>query len=247
MSPDELLRVFADAAGEVRAALEPIRGEERRARTAKPGQYAIDLVADRVVLEHLKRLPVAIVSEESDISGDRSSPLTVVVDPVDGSSNAARHIPYWSVSLCALDADGPVAALVVNGATGVEYRAARGKGATRAGEPMGASTRTRVEDAFVGISSLPGRIPGWKQFRALGSCALALCDVGYGALDGYVDSRAWHAPWDYLGGLLVCLEAGAHVVDAADRPLAVADPSARRQLVAAGTEPLLAALRAVAG
>ncbi len=48
----------------------------------------------------------------------------------------------------------------------------------------------------------------WKQFRALGSCALALCDVAYGALDGYFDAGSVHAPWDYLGGLLICTEAG---------------------------------------
>ena len=83
----------------------------------------------------------------------------------------------------------------------------------------------------------------WKQFRALGSCALALCDVAYGALDGYFDAGSVHAPWDYLGGYLICLEAGVKVVDTEDRPLGIADPNARRCIVAAGTPPLLQALR----
>ena len=87
----------------------------------------------------------------------------------------------------------------------------------------------------------------WKQFRALGSCALALCDVAYGALDGYFDAGSVHAPWDYLGGLLICTEAGVKIVDSEDRPLAIADPNARRKLVAAGTSGLLQALRAAAG
>ena len=82
----------------------------------------------------------------------------------------------------------------------------------------------------------------WKQFRALGSAALALCDVAAGHLDGYLDGHAdQHAPWDYLGGMLVCQEAGALVVDAGGRDLVGrSTPSVRRQLVAAGTAELLA-------
>ena len=60
----------------------------------------------------------------------------------------------------------------------------------------------------------------WKQFRALGSAALSLCDVAAGRVDGYLDAGAdGHAPWDYLGGLLVCREAGAVVARRPGRPL----------------------------
>ena len=53
----------------------------------------------------------------------------LVLDPVDGSTNCARGIPYWAISLCALDADGPWVALVQHGATGARYSAVRGEGA----------------------------------------------------------------------------------------------------------------------
>ena len=80
--------------------------------------------------------------------------------------------------------------------------------------------------------------------RALGAAALDLCAVGAGRLDGYVDfTFDAHGPWDYLGGALVCAEAGALVVDVHDRPLAVTDPAARRQLLAAATPELLDAVR----
>jgi len=93
------------------------------------------------------------------------------------------------------------------------------------------------------VSGMPLRVLPWKQFRALGSAALALCDVGSGRLDGMVDALAdRHGPWDYLGGLLVCSEAGAEVRDVFDRDLAVTDPDARRQLVAGATPELVDAL-----
>ncbi len=245
--PESLLTLFDKTAVAIRDAVAPITGEDRRARTDRPGQYAIDVVADRAALEILHRAPLTVVSEESGITGTPNAPVTVVIDPIDGSSNAARDIPYWATSLCALDREGPLAAMVINHATGSTFRALRGAGATRDGQPLEPSSATRVEDAVVGISNLPGRVLAWKQFRALGSCALALCDVAYGALDGYFDAGSVHAPWDYLGGLLICTEAGVTIVDAEDRPLGIADPNARRRLVAAGTPQLLQALRAAAG
>ena len=52
----------------------------------------------------------------------------------------------------------------------------------------------------------------------------------------------YHAPWDYLGGYLACIEAGAIVRDADGRELVTDDLDARRQLIAAGTTELADAL-----
>ena len=247
MEPDALIEMFGDVCEVITRAVDPIKGADRRARTTKPGQYAIDIVADEAALAILGGRDLAIVSEESGVSGPLQAPITVVIDPIDGSSNAARHIPYWATSLCALDKDGPLAAMVVNHATCVVNTAVRGQGAFRDGTQVHASDVERVEDAFVALSTLPNRMLQWKQFRALGSCALALCDVAAGVFDGYFDGGSVHAPWDYLGGYLMCLESGAHVVDLQDRPLGLGDPNARRHLIAAGTPDLLSALRKAAG
>ncbi len=242
MTPDDLLELFEKAAIAVRGVLAPLSGPDRRARTERRGQYAIDLVADAAALDVLSQAPVAIVSEESGRTGHPEAEITVVVDPIDGSSNAARDLPYWAISLCAVDSDGPLVALVANQATGMCTTAVRGGGAWRDGRRLRAARVKRVEDAVVALSSLPGRMLHWKQFRALGSAALALCDVAAGALDGYIDGGNWHAPWDYLGGFLACQEAGAIVVDASGLPLAVTAPDSRRQLVASCTPELLETL-----
>jgi myo-inositol-1(or 4)-monophosphatase len=240
---DALLEVLSATAAAVEGAVRGVTGDDRRARTDRAGQYAIDLVADAAALEVLARAPVAVLSEESGWGGRAGAGLTVVIDPVDGSTNASRDIPYWATSLCVLDGDGPLVALVVNQATGVATTAVRGEGARRAGDPIGPRNIDRVEDALVALSGRPDRWLPWKQFRALGSAALSLCDLAAGALDGLVDGGAWHAPWDYLGGLLICREAGAEVVDLTGRELVVADPDIRRQLLAAATPALLEQLR----
>jgi len=241
MTPDELLAVFDAAADAARASVAPLQGAARRERTSRPGQYALDLAADAAVLPVLHEAGVAVVSEESGRSGPDDAAITVVLDPVDGSTNCSRDIPYWAISLCALDAEGPLCALVTNQATGVRTTAIRGKGAWRDGEAVTASAVERVEAAVVSFSGTPRRLLPWAQFRALGSAALELCDVAAGALDAYLTS--WVAPWDYLGGLLACREAGAVVVDAHDGELVVDDPGERRQLIAASTPELLEAVR----
>jgi fructose-1,6-bisphosphatase/inositol monophosphatase family enzyme len=77
----------------------------------------------------------------------------------------------------------------------------------------------------------------------LGAAALDLCAVAEGVLDGYIDcSGDAHGVWDYLGGLLVCREAGAVVTDAFDRELVVHDHAARRTPVAGATKALHAEL-----
>jgi fructose-1,6-bisphosphatase/inositol monophosphatase family enzyme len=70
--------------------------------------------------------------------------------------------------------------------------------------------------------------------------------VAAGRLDAYIDcGLRGHGPWDYLGGLLVCLEAGVAVVDAEGRDLLTLDPTEHRSPVAAATPTLLSAALSV--
>jgi myo-inositol-1(or 4)-monophosphatase len=242
MTPESLLDCFDEIATAVRDALAPIDAATRRGRTKVAGQYALDLIADQAALTVLGKIPVRVVSEESGIHEREGAAVTVVLDPVDGSTNCSRGISYWGISLCALDADGALASLVVNQATGVRTTAIRGAGAHRDGARLRVSNVTRIQDAVVAVAGLPAEKLAWKQFRALGCVSLALCDLAAGGIDGYLDTAAYHAPWDYLGGYLACIEAGAVVREANGDELVTDDPKARRQVVAAGTDALADAL-----
>jgi myo-inositol-1(or 4)-monophosphatase len=244
MTPESLLDCFDEAAAAIRDALAPIDPGARRERTKVAGQYALDLIADHAALTVLRRLPVRVVSEESGVHERSAATITVVLDPVDGSTNCSRGISYWATSICALDADGALAALVVNQATGQRTTAIRGVGACRDGLALRPSDVTRIEDAVVALGGFPPEKLGWKQFRALGCASLSLCDVAAGGIDGYLDSAPYHAPWDYLGGYLACIEAGAVVREANGDELVTDDPKARRQVIAAATESLADALTA---
>ncbi|HMK96084.1 MAG TPA: inositol monophosphatase [Acidimicrobiales bacterium] len=211
------------------------------------GQYRHDTVADAAVLAVLDEAGFGVFSEESGLHHPERSVL-VVVDPVDGSTNASRGLPWWAVSLCALDEDGPAAAVVYGIPTGERFEAVRGQGARRNGEPIAPSNVGSVSKAVLACNGYPPSNFGWAQYRAFGSAALELCAVACGALDGFIDfSGLSLAPWDYMGGVLMCKEAGAWAQDAFGRDLEVRVPGHRRAVVAAGGEALLSELLAVRG
>ena len=121
------------------------------------------------------------------------------------------------------------------------FDAVRGGGARRNGEPIGPSAATALDQ----VAGRPVRVSAratsdggssglWARRRS--TCVRWPA----GVLDGYIDCLGdAHGAWDYLGGMLVCLEAGAPVVDAHGRDLVVLDHHARRTPVAAATPALL--------
>lgn len=205
----------------------------------RPGQYFSDLAADAAAVEVLVGHGLGVLSEETG-RHHPERPVTVVVDPLDGSTNASRGIPWYAISLCAVDAEGPLAALVVNVPAGVSFRAERGAGASVDDRPLAPSPKTALNESLVALSGYARSYVGWYQYRALGAAALDLCAVAGGVVDAYLDC-SWnaHGPWDYLGGMLVCTEAGAFVADAQGRDLVTLEYTDRRTPVAAGTAALL--------
>jgi myo-inositol-1(or 4)-monophosphatase len=205
----------------------------------RDGQYRSDVEADAVAVERLVSAGLGVLSEETGLHHpDRD--VVVVLDPLDGSTNAAHGVPWYATSLCAVDGDGPLASLVVDLAGDRRYSARRGIGAWRDGVAISPAQATPLAGAFLGLSGLPPRNFGWRQFRALGASALDLCAVADGTLDGFVDcSPDAHGPWDYLGAMLICQEAGAVMADAQGRDLVVLEHDARRTPVAAGSASLL--------
>jgi myo-inositol-1(or 4)-monophosphatase len=235
-----VLDVLVEAAAVVGEALDGI--DDWQPAGDASGQYALDLVADGPLCDFLVARGLGVLSEESGLHHpDRE--IVVVVDPVDGSTNASRRIPYYATSLCAVDARGSLAGLVVNLATGERFDAVRGGGARLDGQVIAPSRITSLADAIIGVNGLPPRHGGWAQFRAFGAAALDLCAVACGRLDAYDARAAPLRPWDYLAGVLVCREAGAVVVEAGDEELVVVEGRVRRSPLAAATPELLDAIR----
>jgi myo-inositol-1(or 4)-monophosphatase len=158
---------------------------------------AIDQAAEDAVVARLEETgeDFVLVSEEL---GERAfgagGPRRVVVDPIDGSVNAKRGIPFFSLSLAV--ADGPTMDDVTFGyvydfGTGEEWTAERGGGAFLDGEPLGAlRPKDTIEIlSFEGTTTpaLAARIDDVVgvagRLRVMGSLALSLCHLAAGRVD----------------------------------------------------------------
>jgi myo-inositol-1(or 4)-monophosphatase len=230
MTPDELDARFA-AAQEVMAeagaaALDFFRRREELEIEFKGLQDVVS-VADRAV-ERLIRDGLAarfphdgFVGEEHGADG--SPDACWVIDPIDGTQNFLRGIPYWTVVL-AFVVDGRIElSVTVDPVHGETFTARRGAGAWRNGAPIRCRMPEHLEQCCVALSF--GFKDDWRRYvdvqarflaegvdmRRLGSTALILAHIADGRLD------AIYAPgnqsWDCLSGLLLVQEAGGRVVD----------------------------------
>lgn len=237
---EEVLELFAgisDEAARVVAATTEWGPSGRRA-----GQYAVDLAVDDVCVPPLLDAGFTVLSEESGLqeAGGAGRDAIVVVDPLDGSTNASLGLPWCATAMCLVLDGEPAVAMVTNLRTGERYHAVRGGGARRDGRPIRVAGGVELDEAIVAVNGLVPRHWGWRQYRAMGATALDIAVVARGGFDAYVDlDDDAIAVWDYLAAVLVLEEAGGVAADARGRDLMVLDPSARRTPLAATSQSLL--------
>ena len=125
--PDRYLTalvLFDELAVRVRSSVEGLSSADRLGGGDRSGQYRLDLVADADVVDSLLAAGYNVLSEESGFH-DQGASLTVVVDPVDGSTNASRGLPWWASSFSLVaEVDGaltPVASLVADHGSGAVF------------------------------------------------------------------------------------------------------------------------------
>jgi myo-inositol-1(or 4)-monophosphatase len=151
-----------------------------------------------------------------------------VVDPIDGTVNYLYDLPQYAVSIAAQVEGRSVAGVVVNAATGVTYTATLSGGAFRDGRPVRVGTPGPLGQRLIGTgfgyaadlrvvqgAAIARLLPRIRDIRRLGSCALDLCHVAEGILDGYVEEGP-HL-WDHAAGGLVLTEAGGRMEVTAGR------------------------------
>jgi myo-inositol-1(or 4)-monophosphatase len=248
------LEICRAAAEDVRGVLATMPTRVEREPVLRQGEggddtTAIDAEAERVVLERLRPLGVSIVSEEvGRIDGDST---LVVVDPIDGSLNAKRGIPFFALSIAVADGDrmdDVHFAFVHDFGSGEEWTARRGEGAWLDGEPLGAvrpKERIEILNFEATLTSLVAeRAAAFNgiahRLRVMGSLALSLCHLAAGRVDGVCSLKAARSV-DIAAAQLLCREVGLSLALFDDpRPFGEAelDLGKRSRIAAAGTPEL---------
>jgi len=212
---------------------------------------AVDAAAEAAVVEVLESVPAGftLVSEElgQRVFGDGGDGLVVVCDPIDGSLNAKRGVPFFSLSLAV--ASGPAMedvelGFVYDFGTGEEWVARRGGGAFLDGLPLdGPGPKERVEILSLEatrtdlVAEHVAAMVGFAvRTRVMGSLALSLCHLAAGRVDAVVSLKPARSV-DIAAAQLLLRERGFAIdlPEAPPFPAAPLDLAARSRVVAAGT------------
>jgi myo-inositol-1(or 4)-monophosphatase len=246
------------AVGDIRGVLAELPTRVEREPVAKVGEggddtTAIDAAAEAVVLERLAAVggDFVLVSEEiGEVAHGAGGPWHVVVDPIDGSLNAKRDIPFFSLSVAVADGGSMgdvVFGYVYDFGSGEEWTATRGGGAFLDGRRLGAvrpkdtieilsfeaTTTAQVAERAAAVAGTAYRL------RIMGSLALSLCHLAAGRVDGVCSLKPARSV-DIAAAQLLVHECDLAIDLFEDPPFAAAplDLVGRSRVVAAGTHEL---------
>jgi myo-inositol-1(or 4)-monophosphatase len=208
----------------------------------------IDRDAESAAIETLLQAgDVRIVSEERGEVGSRRARWTVLLDPIDGSANFEKAIPFYCTSLAVAEG-GRLSktkhALVRNLVSGDVYYAEMGGGAKKNGKKITSSTVEELQDSVAAIDfsraargvveKLVPLVVSVKRQLHFGANALELCLLAEGKVDLFVDLRGRMRVTDLAGGRVIAQEAGATITTGRGRELdAALDLEERLEVLAA--------------
>ncbi len=199
-----------------------------------------DTAAEQAILDHLRAHSThPILSEESGFSAAlasaslqhpaSSSPLAAfwIVDPLDGTTNFARGLPWFAVSIALLQGSEILLGVVLDPLQNDLYYATRGGGAFCNGSPLLRPIHPPKQPAIflnhgyaledrTRFAEVTRRLVPEASLRMLGPTALEICHLARGSADGFVCSG--DEIWDFAAGMLIATEAGCIASDWAGQP-----------------------------
>jgi myo-inositol-1(or 4)-monophosphatase len=252
------LAVCRAAVGDVRTVLGELPTRAEREPVVGRGEggddtVAIDAAAEQAIVRRLESSGASftLVSEELGekpvAGGGRAH---VVVDPIDGSLNSKRGIPFFALSIAV--AEGPTMddvhfGYVYDFGSGEEWTAERGAGAFLDGARLGAvKPKNEIEilsfEATLtsSVAEKAAQMVGFAyRLRVMGSLALSLCHLAAGRVDAVCSLKAARSV-DIAAAQLLVRECGS-AIDLPEAPpfgAAPLDTQGRSRVVAAGTPEL---------
>jgi len=213
-----------------------------------PTKY-IDQLAEDVAVNVVKKskdVKVNILSEEAGFI-DNDGEYTFVLDPIDGTRNAYRGIPFYSISL----AVGKTAisdieyGIVKNIPTGDVFTAEKGHGSfynkKRFAVPE-VPDKEILSSLTLGLAHDKKTLSLAKKdkVRSLGCASLEMCMVAIGALDFYIVGQEYIRVIDIAASTLILREAGGVVTNIHGEPFEMGfNLDERSSVVAACSEEVI--------
>tara|TARA_B100000579_G_scaffold428711_1_gene439340 strand:+ start:3360 stop:4139 length:780 start_codon:yes stop_codon:yes gene_type:complete len=183
-----------------------------------------DLKVEKSLLETLQYYfpNYTYISEESEkINGDKE---TIVIDPIDGTTNFIHGIPYLGIVISKIVDDEIIDGIIYNPITNDFFWASKGQGSWCNNKRLRVSKRKLFQDCVVGTGFSHSKakqknffkekelvIKNSTGIRGMGSAAIDLAYVASGKLDAYWERNL--NLWDVSSGVLLVKEAGGKVTE----------------------------------
>lgn len=221
----------------------PGAGEKVRVGAFGAATVRADAAAEQVIIDGYRDAPIPLhlFSEEIGHVKTPGAEWTLIADPIDGTRNAVRRLPFHCTALAiGKQSLSDVEIGVVRDATTDDlFHARKGKGAYLGAERL--QVRPLDPKNIIVAAALDYEKElniQWRphlHFRDLGSSALELCYVATGGLDLFLSTKAYLRVVDIAPSVLILREAGGHVQDLQKKPLnASYDLKERVSMVAMG-------------
>ena len=193
-----------------------------------------DLASENAIIQLIRAVfpDHSVLAEESGVTLGTDA-YEWIIDPLDGTTNFAHHLPDFSLSIALAFEGDIVFGAVLNPVTGELFCGTRGEGSTLNGRSIRVS-RTKVIGESLLVTGFPYNLqsvirPLIDRFerclmaaqgvRRLGSAALDLCYVACGRFDGFWEQDL--APWDTAAGVVIAQEAGARISNFSNGPYSI--------------------------
>ncbi|NVM52759.1 MAG: hypothetical protein HWN66_03565 [Candidatus Helarchaeota archaeon] len=236
-------------------AIKPIVGTDEasiRIKKYKKDTKKIDVIAEDIVIDQLKKekMDVTLLSEEIGKLQIGSDPkYTIILDPIDGTTNSVRGLPFFSTSIAVAKGntfEDLIFGYVKNYLTG-EIFYVNQNGALYNDKECKSSTCTYLNKALISLYSYSNVnynlirkiLSKIRKMRLFGAISIELMYVGCNILDGLVDLRGDLLLTDIAAGILFIKKVGGMVSRAnGDQFIGKLDMNERYTVLAAGNEVL---------
>jgi len=182
-----------------------------------------DVKVEKFLIENFSKYNYSILAEETLQQKFENS---IIIDPIDGTTNFAHHIPHCAISVGIYEKKSPKYAIVYNPILDELYYAIKEEGAYKNGKKIEVSKQKdfqraliatgfpyssaeNEEDLKIVINKLKHILPRCQDIRRFGSASLDLCYVAEGKFEGFYEINL--KPWDVSAGILIVHEAGGIV------------------------------------
>ena len=184
-----------------------------------------DIKIEKFLIKEFKnKFPeYSIIAEETTQEDFNNS---IIIDPIDGTTNFAHHIPHCAISVGVYENKNPKYGIVYNPILNELFYAKKDKGAFKNGKKLNVSNQDNLQRSLIAtgfpyssaeneddlkwvINKLKHILPRCQDIRRLGSAALDLCYVAEGKYEGFYEINL--KPWDVSAGILIVTEAGGRI------------------------------------